>query len=240
MHLFFRIMRQLSTLILFFFSVHLSAQIKYFTEVSGNLSLISNSVFTDFRELKSNKQEFNLIEINDYKATYQNKFGGGIAVGLQYFFNSEISIETALDISAQRLTQELLHTSKNVYIPKTGNEDLHLLPNIIPSALFSKNTYSLMLLSLPISVSYHTLENNLSAGVGFVPASVLTLKKYGTKSDNFNPFALGVQIHLRYRFAENTWVTATLQEFTTALYKREEKLSTSENRLLKIGLRYDL
>ncbi|MHB9055731.1 MAG: outer membrane beta-barrel protein [Paludibacteraceae bacterium] len=224
----------------FLISLNISAQIRFGVEASGNLSLISNYEATDIIEVTSDRTDSRMFRKETYGADYNNKTGGGIMAGLQYFFNKEnISLDAGLDINNINFNQVLTKTASYMYL---SNTDYKITEAEFPQTIVSENrdNYSLYLLSLPLSISYYFLDKNLSASVGAIPGILIYSTGGSGPSADFSKTAVGVQVQLRYQFIPKLWLMAGFQEYSTKLYAPELKQSFSNLRLMKLGLKYDI
>lgn len=225
--------------ILFFFlciSLGVSAQVNYFLELSGNLSLIPSSEKSFFSDMGMNDAHQKILKEEGYQASYNDRMGGDIMVGLSYFVAPKVSIETGLDFNLLRFKQTL---DKIIVFTTHGNK--LQAPSPEGSHRMEKGEFSLFYLNLPLSIFYHLGNNRFAIGAGFIPSLFLGGKDKEGKMDNsqFQRVGIGMQGQLRYRVTENVWIISAFQYFNTKIYKSSAKQGYSHNRLVKLGLRYD-
>lgn len=230
-------MRKILILSLLIISAFVNAQVKFFIETTGNISLISNSQATHTYEVTSEQPNTKKFQKEKYFAGYNNKVGGGVTAGLNYFFKENFSFDAGLGFNNINFHQKTATSVSNVYIPTNSNSEPTETTSVTTTK--SDDNHSLFLLSLPVSLSYYLLENTLSMGVGLIP-SLLIYDSGGIGSaTDFNKVHLGIQLQLSYEFIPQWWLTAGFQEYSTKLYDPELKTSFSNLRLLKMGLKYD-
>ena len=92
----------------FFLIISSQAQVHYFVEASGNMSLIPKSK----KIIESHSIDattYTLLSKDTYDESYKNTLGGNIMVGLHYDLKNKVSLEicqllpTAIIIRGQRL-----------------------------------------------------------------------------------------------------------------------------------------
>lgn len=222
-------------------SLNISAQLKFYVEGSGNFSLISKYYATQISEVEtSDRPRYNLYLSETYGAAYNNKPGGGITAGLQYFFKDEnLSFDAGLDFNNVNFRQTLT-TNKYYFYQSTTDLTIENATNPPPGKSEKSDNHSLFLLSVPLSISYYFLENNLSVSLGALPGLVLHSTGGSGASAAFNKGAVGIQVQLRYQFTPGLWLMGGFQEYSTKLYDPLLKQSFSNLRLMKLGLKYDL
>lgn len=222
------------------FSLHASAQVKFFTEVSGNYSLVSASERTYETELASDIPQYKKMRYDVYSAKYKNKIGGNVMLGAQYFLIPEFSLESGLDFCMINFQQDQTLLSVNFYYPENAVPSLSSSPvPLSPRLTRNVNDFNLFYLNIPISVFYHFLDNKLAAGIGIVPGFFVASKGGYGANTNFNKSSMAMQVQLRYQFVDRCWITGTFQEYTSYIYPESAKQNFSRNRLIKLGLRYD-
>lgn len=234
-------MRKIALFTLLMLSVATYAQLNFFVEGTGNFSLILKSQAELSTEVNSDNPDAYLFKNETFSAKYKNKLGGGVTAGMQYFFESNnISLDAGLDFNNVNFYQELKVETKYIYRLKSDFSIYDAGNPPLPSITQKESNHSLLILSVPLSISYYFLENNLSASLGALPGYVVYSKGGSGASADFNKFQVGIQIQLRYQFAPKIWLTGGFQEYSTKLYKPELKQSFSNLRLVKLGIRYDL
>ncbi len=230
-------MRKIVILSLLIISVYANSQVQFYVEPSVNVALISNSQATQTYEVTSDRPGSQMLRKENYAANYNNKIGGGITAGMNYFFKDNFSFDAGLDFNNINFHQKTRTSISNLYIPNNlSSESTETTP---VTTVKSDDSHNLFLLSLPVSISYYLLENNLSVGVGLLPSLLL----HGTggigSATEFNKMQFGVQVQLKYQFMPQWWMVAGFQEYSTKLYKPELKQSFSNLRLMKLGVKYD-
>lgn len=218
------------------FSLHASAQVKFFTEVSGNYSLISNSYRIYSAEVDSDNPQYKVIRMDRYSANYKNRIGGNVMFAAQYFLIPEFSLESGLDLCMINFQQELFHATTHYDLIE---KELKPKTSMSPTLFGSNSDLNLFYLNIPISGFYHFLDNKLAAGIGIVPGFFVASKGGYGANTNFNKSSMAMQVQLRYQFVDRCWITGTFQEYTSYIYPESAKQSFSRNRLIKLGLRYD-
>lgn len=88
-------------------SLSVSAQVNYFVELSGNLSLIPSSEKTFFSDISINDAHQEGWKGEGDKASYNNRMESDITVGLNYFVVPKVSLETGLNFNLLRFKQTL-------------------------------------------------------------------------------------------------------------------------------------
>lgn len=230
-------MRNFLLISLFIISFSAQAQLNFYVEASGNHALISNSEAKSVSEISSPTPNLKAFRETTYKAEYTNKLGGGLGVGMNYFFKENLSFDAGLDLSNVNFVQKTKTSSFEYYQPieSRGAPALPTLPDTE-----HRDVYSQFRLSLPISLSYYLLENNLAVAIGAMPG-ILLYNSGGTgASADFNKAHIGIQVQLRYQLLPKLWLSGGFQEYSTKLYKPELKQSFSNLKLIKLGLKYDI
>lgn len=98
-------------------------------------------------------------------------------------------------------------------------------------------THHLLMIGVPVGLSYYLLEEQLALSVGLMP-SFLVFNQGGDRlSSDLNKFAMATQLQLRYRFIPGWWLTGGYSEYSTKLYKPSLKQSFSSMREIKLGVR---
>ncbi|MFV0390487.1 MAG: outer membrane beta-barrel protein [Paludibacteraceae bacterium] len=229
-------MKKTLLFILLAFSMHLPAQLKFFVEASPNASLITRNRVTQITELASDRPSYQKFLRGEYGAKYSNKLGGGIAAGIQYVFPEQnISLDAGLAFDNVNFRQEIITETLLYYVSATTNE----MDEVIPQITATTDNHNLFQLSIPLSISYYFLKENLSVGLGVLPGFIVASTGGSGASSNFNKAQFAIQLQLRYRFAPNWWIVGGFQEYSSKLYKPELKQSFSNLRLLKWGLKCD-
>lgn len=217
-----------------------AAQFNFYVEGAGNLSVISGSKATSTFEITSDNPDYSLFQKEMYKAKYKSGLGGGVVVGVNYFLADNFSLDAGFDFTTASFHQLLTKSTEYSYVSKTNSSQTLPAPPSSSQSMQADN-YNMLLLSLPISISYYLVENNLAVGVGVLPGLLLhSSGGMDAASSNLNKTAFGIQIQLRYQVVPQLWLVAGLKEYSTKLYEPKLKQSFSSLRLLKIGLRYDI
>ena len=221
-------------------SFTISAQFKFFVEASGNATLISEYKATQLTELESERTDYKLFMANTYGGSYSNKLGGGLMAGFQYLFNNEnISFDAGIDFNNVNFHQTLT-TSSSYFYQKNSDFTIIKTETPLPSTTEKGDNHSLFLVSLPLSISYYFLEDNLSVSLGAIPGLLVYSTGGSGASADFNKAAVGIQVQLRYQVVEKWWLMAGFQEYSTKLYDASLKQSFSNLRLIKLGVKYDI
>lgn len=217
------------------------AQVNFFVEASGNASLISEYYATQITETEtSDRQGYYKFLSNTYGGSYNNKLGGGLTAGLQYFVKQgNISLDAAIDFNNVNFYQKL--TTSNYYFYQSITDyKIENATNPPASKTEKGDNHSLHLLSLPLSFSYYFLNNDLSVSLGAIPGLLMHSTGGSGASADFNKTVVGIQVQLRYQVAPKIWMMGGFQEYSSKLYDPMLKQSFSNLRLLKLGLKYDL
>ncbi len=231
-------MRKAITIILLTFSLLVNAQLSFSVEGTGSHSLISKSAASSTSEIPYPYKEHKSYRTATYKADYTNRLGAGLTVGLNYFFQENLSLETGINFKNINFSQKTSSSYEAYYLPMKEGVLYPELPKLPDTE--TKDNFNLLLLSVPISASYYLLDNKLSASLGILPGYLLYSKGGSGASSEFNKFQMGIQVQLRYQFAPKIWIVAGFQEYSTKLYKPELKQSFSNLREVQLGLRYDI
>ncbi len=221
-------------------SFSLSAQFRFFMEASGNVTLITENKVTQLAEITSDRPDYYLFRTSTYGGSYANKPGVGFTAGFQYFFNREnISLDAGIDFNNVNFHQTLSASSSYFYQRKSD----YFIDNKgvpLPELSSKADNHSLYLASLPVSISYYLLENNLSISLGVIPGLLIYSTGGRGASADFSKATAGIQVQLRYQVVDKWWIMAGFQEYSTKLYEASLKQSFSNLRLLKLGVKYDI
>lgn len=231
-------MRKLFLLSFLLICAFSNSQINFFVEATGDFSLISASQARKTEEVQSDKPNFKKFQTNEYHASYDNRLGAGIVGGMNYFFKEYFSFDAGLGVDNVNFRQKLRNVNEIIYFHDSANET-GFTPSGERIERKSEAAHNLLLLSVPLSISYYLLENNLSVSVGMLPGFVLLSTGGYATSRNFNKFQLGIQVQLKYQIQPQWWIVGGFQEYSTKLYKPELKQSYSNLRKIKLGIKYD-
>ena len=229
-------MRKTALLILLIGSFALSAQTKFYIEASGNQSVTLSSRAASTVEVQSDKPAHTMYETKSYLANYNNKMGGGVRGGLNYFFYDYLSLDAALEVTNNNF-QQLLTSRTGYFYHKEGEKD-QIKSDREDIVIATDSNHSMFWVGLPIGMSYYFVENTLAVGVEVTPAYLLGSTGGKGAARDFNKTGIAMQLQLRYRIIPNWWVVAGYREFSSKLYKAELKQSFSSLQDVKVGVRY--
>jgi hypothetical protein len=221
----------------FFLIFSLQAQIHYFVEASGNMSLVPKSE----KVIESNSIDastYTLYSKDTYNESYKNTLGGNIMVGLQYDLKNSFSLESGVELSLIKFNRDfnLKHESKyfslsNIFMPTP------------PNSYFNnglKSDFSLSYLSIPVSVFYQLVKERFYVGAGVVPGVLVHASNDFNNTNMLSKLTVAAQVQARFKMTEKISVIGAFQQYLSPIFKEDFSPNKTKNRLVKLGLRYDL
>ena len=217
----------------------LQAQIHYFVEASGNMSLIPKSEKTISNSSIPEGANYTMYSMYNYKEDYQKAFGGNVMIGVQYDLKNKFSLESGLDLSLIKFNQDLMASQTFMY-KLLDNTGLSQTPVVSASYYELKSDFSLSYLSIPVSVFYQLLKERLYVGTGVVPGVLIHASNDYNDNDMLSKLNIAARLQARYKITEKISVVAAFQQYLSPTFKEEFSPNKSKNRLVKLGLRYDI
>jgi hypothetical protein len=104
----------------------------------------------------------------------------------------------------------------------------------------SKIDFSLNYLSIPVSVFYQLCKDRLYVGAGVVPGVLIHASNWSNDNSTLSKLSVAAQLQTRFRMTEKISVVAAFQQYLSPIFKEEFSPNKSKNRLVKLGLRYDI
>ena len=214
------------------------AQIHYFVEASGNMSIIPKSEKVIGSQSTDAATTYTLLSQDTYNESYKGKLGGNIQIGMQYDLKNKISLESGLELSMIRFNRDLTLTHQSMYF-SASNIFVPTPPDgYLKSEL--KGDFSLSYLSIPVSVFYPLLKERLYVGVGVVPGVLIHASNDFNDNSMLSKLNIAALLQARFKMTEKISVVAAFQQSLSPTFKEEFSPNRSKNRLVKLGLRYDI
>lgn len=221
----------------FFLIMSSQAQVHYFVEASGNMSLIPKSK----KIIESHSIDattYTLLSKDTYKESYNNTLGGNIMVGLYYDLKNKFSLESGVELTLIKFNREFNFNHESMYF-SASNIVLPIPPNSYYNT-GSKFNFSLNYLSIPVSVFYQLCKDRLYVGAGVVPGVLIHASNGSDDNSMLSKLSVAAQLQARFRMTEKISVVAAFQQYLSPIFKDEFVPNKSKNRLVKLGLRYDI
>ena len=221
----------------FFLIISSQAQVHYFVEASGNMSLIPKSK----KIIESHSIDattYTLLSKDTYNESYKNTLGGNIMVGLHYDLKNKVSLESGVELTMIKINRDFYFNHESTYF-SVSNIVLPTPPNSYYNT-GSKIDFSLNYLSIPVSVFYQLCKNRLYVGAGVVPGVLIHASNWSNDNSMLSKLSVAAQLQTRFRMTEKISVVAAFQQYLSPIFKEEFSPNKSKNRLVKLGLRYDI
>jgi hypothetical protein len=103
-----------------------------------------------------------------------------------------------------------------------------------------KSDFSLSYLSIPVSVFYQLLKERLYVGAGVVPGVLIHASNDYNDNGMLSKLNIAARLQARFKMTEKISVVAAFQQSLSPTFKEEFSPNRSKNRLVKLGLRYDI
>ncbi len=221
----------------FFLIMSSQAQVHYFVEASGNMSLIPKS--KKIIESQSiDATTYTLLSKDTYKESYNNTLGGNIMVGLHYDLKNKFSLESGVELTLIKFNREFNFNHESMYF-SASNIVLPIPPNSYYNT-GSKFNFSLNYLSIPVSVFYQLCKDRLYVGAGVVPGVLIHASNGSDDNSMLSKLSVAAQLQARFIMTEKISVVAAFEQYLSPIFKDEFVPNKSKNRLVKLGLRYDI
>ena len=221
----------------FFLIISSQAQVHYFVEASGNMSLIPKSK----KIIESHSIDattYTLLSKDTYDESYKNTLGGNIMVGLHYDLKNKVSLESGVELTMIKINRDFYFNHESTYF-SVSNIVLPTPPNSYYNT-GSKIDFSLNYLSIPVSVFYQLCKNRLYVGAGVVPGILIHASNWSNDNSMLSKLSVAAQLQTRFRMTDKISVVAAFQQYLSPIFKEEFSPNKSKNRLVKLGLRYDI
>jgi len=221
----------------FFLIISSQAQVHYFVEASGNMSLIPKSK----KIIESHSIDattYTLLSKDTYNESYKNTLGGNIMVGLHYDLKNKVSLESGVELTMIKINRDFYFNHESTYF-SVSNIVLPTPPNSYYNT-GSKIDFSLNYLSIPVSVFYQLCKDRLYVGAGVVPGVLIHASNWSNDNSMLSKLSVAAQLQTRFRMTEKISVVAAFQQYLSPIFKEEFSPNKSKNRLVKLGLRYDI
>ena len=215
------------------------AQIHYFVEASGNMSLIPKSEKTISSSSIPEGTNYTMYSIYNYKEKYDKALGGNVMIGMQYDLKNKFSLESGIDLSLIKFNHDLLGTHAFTY-KFIDNLVISQIPVNSVSYYELKSDFSLSYLSIPVSVFYQLLKERLYVGAGVVPGVLIHASNDYNDNSMLSKLNIAALLQARFKMTEKISVVAAFQQSLSPTFKEEFSPNRSKNRLVKLGLRYDI
>ena len=221
----------------FFLVFGLQAQIHYFVEASGNMSLIPKSEKI-IESQSTDASGYTLLSKNTYSESYKNTMGGNVMVGMRYDLKNKFSLESGVELALIRFNRDFNFKHESMYLPV----DNVLMPTP-PNNYFNnglKSDFSLSYLSIPVSVFYQLLKERLYVGVGVVPGLLVHSSNDLNNTSMLLKFSLAAQVQASFKMTEKISIIAAFQQYLSPIFIEEFSPNKTKNKLVKLGLRYEI
>lgn len=219
----------------------LQAQVHFFVEASGNMSLIPKSEKTVSSSSIPEGANYTAYSIYNYKEDYDNALGTNVVMGIQYDLKNKFSFESGLDLSLIKFNHDLLLSHVYMYTPLYyNNYALLQIPDSHVSSIKSKSNFSLTYLSIPISAFYRLFEDKLYVGAGVLPGVLVSASNDYNDNSIVSKLSIAAQLQVRYKMTEKISVVTAFQQYLSPIFKEDFSPNKTKNRLVKLGLRYDI
>ena len=221
----------------FFLIISSQAQVHYFVEASGNMSLIPKSK----KIIESHSIDattYTLLSKDTYDESYKNTLGGNIMVGLHYDLKNKVSLESGVELTMIKINRDFYFNHESTYF-SVSNIVLPTPPNSYYNT-GSKIDFSLNYLSIPVSVFYQLCKDRLYVGAGVVPGVLIHASNWSNDNSMLSKLSVAAQLQTRFRMTDKISVVAAFQQYLSPIFKEEFSPNKSKNRLVKLGLRYDI
>ena len=221
----------------FFLIISSQAQVHYFVEASGNMSLIPKSK----KIIESHSIDattYTLLSKDTYDESYKNTLGGNIMVGLHYDLKNKVSLESGVELTMIKINRDFYFNHESTYF-SVSNIVLPTPPNSYYNT-GSKIDFSLNYLSIPVSVFYQLCKDRLYVGAGVVPGILIHASNWSNDNSMLSKLSVAAQLQTRFRMTDKISVVAAFQQYLSPIFKEEFSPNKSKNRLVKLGLRYDI
>jgi len=217
----------------------LQAQIHFFVEASGNMSLIPKSEKTVSSSSIPEGANYTMYSIYNYKEDYDKALGANVMMGIQYDLKNKFSFESGLDLSLIKFNHDFLTAHAFMYTP-LDNTVLSQIPVTSVSYYELKSNFSLTYLSIPISAFYQLFKDKLYVGAGVVPGVLVSASNDFNDNSIFSKLSIAAQLQARYKMTEKISIVAAFQQYLSPIFKEGFSPNKTKNRLVKLGLRYDI
>jgi len=216
----------------------LQAQIHFFVEASGNMSLIPKSEKIVESQSIDPTTTYTLYMKDTYNENYTGIAGGNIMVGLQAELKNDFSLESGLELALIKFNRDFLLTHESMYLPVSNFAIMPYTPNSdFRTGL--KSDFGLTYLSIPVSVFYQPIKRKLYVGGGVLPG-LLVHSSSVTDDYMFSKLSIAAQLQARYKMTEKISIVAAFQQYLSPIFKEGFSPNKTKNRLVKLGLRYDI
>ncbi|ADQ78813.1 hypothetical protein Palpr_0657 [Paludibacter propionicigenes WB4] len=216
----------------------LQAQVHFFVEASGNMSLIPKSEKTVSSSSIPEGANYTAYSIYNYKEDYDNALGTNVVMGIQYDLKNKFSFESGLDLSLIKFNHDLLLSHAFMYIALNNSNSQIPLHSVSYYEL--KSNFSLTYLSIPISVFYRLFEDKLYVGAGVLPGVLVSASNDYNDNSIISKLSIAAQLQVRYKMTEKISVVTAFQQYLSPIFKEDFSPNKTKNRLVKLGLRYDI
>lgn len=221
----------------FFLIINSQAQVHYFVEASGNMSLVPKSKMI-IESQSIDATTYTLYSKDIYKESYNNTLGGNIMVGLHYGLKDKVSLESGVELTLIKFNRDFNFNHESMYF-SASNIVLPIPPNSYYNT-GSKIDFSINYLSIPVSVFYQLCKDRLYVGAGVVPGILIHASNWSNDNSMLSKLSVAAQLQTRFRMTEKISVVAAFQQYLSPIFKEEFSPNKSKNRLVKLGLRYDI
>ena len=215
----------------------LQAQIHFFVEASGNMSLIPKSEKIVGSQSIDPTTTYTLYMKDTYNENYTGIAGGNIMVGLQAELKNDFSLESGLELTLIKFNRDIVLTHESMYLP-VSNVTMPVPPDSYYRTGL-KSDFGLTYLSIPVSVFYQPIKRKLYVGGGVLPG-LLVHSSSVTDDYMFSKLSIAAQLQARYKMTEKISIVAAFQQYLSPIFKEGFSPNKTKNRLVKLGLRYDI
>jgi len=215
----------------------LQAQIHFFIEASGNMSLIPKSEKIVGSQSIDPATTYTLYMKDTYNENYKGIAGGNIMVGLQAELKNDFSLESGLELTLIKFNRDIVLTHESMYLP-VSNVTMPVPPDSYYRTGL-KSDFGLTYLSIPVSVFYQPIKRKLYVGGGVLPG-LLVHSSSITDDYMFSKLSIAAQLQTRYKMTEKISIVAAFQQYLSPIFKEGFSPNKTKNRLVKLGLRYDI
>lgn len=215
----------------------LQAQIHFFVEASGNMSLIPKSEKIVGSQSIDPATTYTLYMKDTYNENYTGIAGGNIMVGLQAELKNDFSLESGLELALIKFNRDIVLTHESMYLP-VSNVTMPVPPDSYYRTGL-KSDFGLTYLSIPVSVFYQPIKRKLYVGGGVLPG-LLVHSSSVTDDYMFSKLSIAAQLQARYKMTEKISIVAAFQQYLSPIFKEGFSPNKTKNRLVKLGLRYDI
>jgi len=215
----------------------LQAQIHFFVEASGNMSLIPKSEKIVGSQSIDPTTTYTLYMKDTYNENYTGIAGGNIMVGLQAELKNDFSLESGLELALIKFNRDIVLTHESMYLP-VSNVTMPVPPDSYYRTGL-KSDFGLTYLSIPVSVFYQPIKRKLYVGGGVLPG-LLVHSSSITDDYMFSKLSIAAQLQTRYKMTEKISIVAAFQQYLSPIFKEGFSPNKTKNRLVKLGLRYDI